>query len=390
MKKKIVTMAMCLALAAATVTACGKDEKTEETKTNTATKNEATADTATEATQITADEAVISIADYTVCQFAPFSEDVQHAYAENYYANQVLKYTLYGMTGYEVDESKADSAVASGDTINIDFVGKMDGTEFEGGSGTDYNLTIGSGTFIDGFEDQLIGAKVGDTVTVNVTFPEDYGQADLAGKAAEFTVTINHFSTSVELTVDNGWYYIYGAADYETCINDLMAGDAAYTEESYETDCREKYVDSVIEGTEFIDLTAEIDKIYASIYSVYETYAANYGLSVDEFATTYGGYDGEAGFEEYYRASAEKQLKGELAFEYILEKEGMEVTDDEYEAYALDIATAAGYETVAEYEAGYDGQFGSGAFKRYIKSVIAQQEVFDKYISYTEEAATTE
>ena len=83
--------------------------------------------------------------------------------------------------------------VESGDTVNIDYVGTVDGVEFEGGStnGSGADLEIGSGSYIDGFEDQLIGAHPGDTVDVTVTFPEDYGVDELNGKEAVFTVTVN-------------------------------------------------------------------------------------------------------------------------------------------------------------------------------------------------------
>ena len=95
-----------------------------------------------------------------------------------------------GSTSYSTDTSLT---VESGDTVNIDYVGTVDGVEFEGGStdGAGTDLVIGSGSYIDGFEDQLIGAHPGDTVEVNVTFPEDYGVEDLNGKAAVFTVTVN-------------------------------------------------------------------------------------------------------------------------------------------------------------------------------------------------------
>ena len=87
-----------------------------------------------------------------------------------------------------------EGTVKDGDVVNIDFVGKMNGEEFQGGSGSDFNLTIGSGQFIDGFEDGLIGKNVGDTVTLDLTFPEDYSKTntELNGAAVEFTVTINY------------------------------------------------------------------------------------------------------------------------------------------------------------------------------------------------------
>lgn len=91
-----------------------------------------------------------------------------------------------GSTSYSTDTSLT---VESGDTVNIDYVGTVDGVEFEGGStdGAGTDLVIGSGSYIDGFEDQLIGAHPGDTVEVNVTFPEDYGVEDLNGKATGIT-----------------------------------------------------------------------------------------------------------------------------------------------------------------------------------------------------------
>lgn len=92
--------------------------------------------------------------------------------------------------GYSTDTSLT---VKDGDTVNIDYVGSVDGVEFDGGStqGMGTDLVIGSGSYIDDFEDQLIGAHPGDTVEVNVTFPEDYSASDLAGKDAVFTVTVN-------------------------------------------------------------------------------------------------------------------------------------------------------------------------------------------------------
>ncbi|MCR4840694.1 MAG: FKBP-type peptidyl-prolyl cis-trans isomerase [Lachnospiraceae bacterium] len=379
MKKKIATTVICLMAALTMITACGKKEDKK-----TATKGNATpAATVTPAPaakHLSAEEAIVSLADYKTANFDEFSDEVKKAYAVNYYNNQVIRYNLYGMKGYDIDESK--DTVENGDYVNIDFVGKVDGAEFEGGTGTDFNLEIGSHTFVDDFEEQLIGKKIGETVTVNVTFPEDYDKADLKGKDAEFTVTLNHISIPVEITGDNGWLYIYGADDYDSCIASLMEKEAAYDEDKYKTDCRNKYVNDIIAGTEYVDLTSEVDAIYANIYSVYSVYAANYGLTVGEFASQYGGYDGEEGFEQYFRTAAENQLKGELAFEYIANEEGITVSDEEYETYAQSTASAAGYATVAEYASGYDSQFGAGEFRRFVNAEIVKEQMFEKYATF--------
>lgn len=96
-------------------------------------------------------------------------------------------------TSQEASAEDTSLTVADGDTVNIDYVGTVDGVEFDGGStnGTGTDLVIGSGSYIDDFEDQLIGAHPGDEVQVEVTFPDDYGSQDLAGKDAVFAVTIN-------------------------------------------------------------------------------------------------------------------------------------------------------------------------------------------------------
>ena len=112
-----------------------------------------------------------------------------------------IEYLMSMYPSYEVSDKKT---VESGDVVNIDYVGKIDGEEFSGGSATGQHLKIGSGSFIDGFEDGLIGKNVGETVELNLTFPEDYSNnTDLAGKAVVFTVTINSIDTEKEMVYDD-------------------------------------------------------------------------------------------------------------------------------------------------------------------------------------------
>ena len=112
-----------------------------------------------------------------------------------------IEYLMSMYPSYEVSDKKT---VESGDVVNIDYVGKIDGEEFSGGSATGQHLEIGSGSFIDGFEDGLIGKTVGETVELNLTFPENYtNNTDLAGKAVVFTVTINSIDTKKEMVYDD-------------------------------------------------------------------------------------------------------------------------------------------------------------------------------------------
>lgn len=110
-------------------------------------------------------------------------------------------------------DKKKGAKAAAGDQVTIDFTGSVDGVEFEGGAGTDYPLVLGSNSFIPGFEDQLIGARDGDDVTVNVTFPEAYGAAHLAGKAAVFACKIKAVKSPEAAVIDDEFAKKYGAED---------------------------------------------------------------------------------------------------------------------------------------------------------------------------------
>lgn len=133
-------------------------------------------------------EDVMTLADYKGLDITETIVDFTDQEVEDY-----IKSTM----DYEVVE---DTTVKDQDSANIDYEGKIDGKAFDGGTASGYDLVIGSGTFIPGFEDQLIGMKAGETKDIKVTFPEDYGSADLAGKDAVFTVTVNKISRKPELT----------------------------------------------------------------------------------------------------------------------------------------------------------------------------------------------
>lgn len=120
--------------------------------------------------------------------------DTTSATYQNYYSNKLDSGLSY---------QKTEGTVANGDTANIDFVGYLNGEAFSGGTGSDYDLTIGSGQFIPGFEEALIGAVIGETTDINVTFPEDYGVEDLNGQPVVFSVTINYVQSTYELNDEN-------------------------------------------------------------------------------------------------------------------------------------------------------------------------------------------
>ena len=117
---------------------------------------------------------------------------------DDYISNNIL-------SDYKTTNEITNRAAENGDTVNIDFAGSIDGVAFDGGTGSDYDLTLGSGTFIDVFEDQIVGHMPGETFDVNVTFPDDYQATNLAGKDAVFATTLNYINEDVTPDLTDDW-----------------------------------------------------------------------------------------------------------------------------------------------------------------------------------------
>jgi trigger factor len=224
-----------------------------------------------------------------------------------------------------------DRAVQDGDIATIDFKGFMDGEAFAGGEGHDYDLEIGSHSFIDTFEEQLIGKNIGDEVDVNVTFPEGYGQADLAGKPAKFEVKVNaiKFKELPELTDE----YVADTTDSENVAdykNDIVGRLKVRKLEAAKSAKQEELLTKLIDMAE-MDVPApmiELDidnKVHEFEYNI-----TRQGLSLEMYLQ-YMGQTMES-MREAYRPMSEKQVKGRLVLEAVAANEGFEVTDEEITA----------------------------------------------------------
>ena len=181
MKKKTFLLSLCLCLMLA-FTGCSKNDSTAD-------------DNSTTENTTVASNGEVTLGEYKGIEVVMESTDVTDAEIQ-------VRLDNFVASNATVEEITDRTDVQDGDVANIDYVGKIDGEAFDGGSAEGTDLTIGSGTFIDGFEEQLVGATVGETIDINVTFPENYTSKDLAGKEATFTVTINSIGKSVtpELT----------------------------------------------------------------------------------------------------------------------------------------------------------------------------------------------
>lgn len=251
-------------------------------------------------------------------------------------------------------DKREDGVVQNGDVANIDYEGKKDGVAFDGGTAQGYDLTIGSGVFIDGFEDGLIGVKVGDTVDLDLTFPENYGSADLAGQDVVFTVTVNYVKEMPEITdelvselSDGAYSTVDGYREY---MRGLLQEDK---EEEQEYNIYMDLMTQLYNTCTINDYPQElVDYSVASMHQVYEDYAAMYGMTVEDMVSSFGLTMDE--FDEMIVENVKENLQQELILKAIAEQEDLLISEDEYATGTAGYAEQYGYGSAEEFEADYD------------------------------------
>ena len=223
----------------------------------------------------------------------------------------------------------SDKEIENGDTANIDFEGFKDGVAFEGGKAEGHNLVIGSGSFIPGFEDQLVGKKAGEEVDVNVTFPADYHAEELAGAPVVFKVKVN--AVKVKELPELNDEFAQDTTEFET-LAELKADLKAKGEE------RNAVVDAVVANTEIeVPETMVNAQIDSSIMEL--NYSLQYqGFSVEQLLEMTGKSMQELRDEK--KEDAEKSVKASLVIDAIAKAENVEVTEEEVEAEAAKMAEA--------------------------------------------------
>ena len=236
-----------------------------------------------------------------------------------------------------------DKAIEEGDQATIDFEGFVDGVAFEGGKGEDYPLTIGSHSFIDTFEDQLVGKNVGDDVEVNVTFPENYGQASLAGKPAKFEVEIKDIKVK-ELPELND-EFVQDTTEFENLNeykNEIAGKLIVAKKQQAKNKMEEDLVTALVEGCEMDVPQVMIDNDIDMKIEDFSRNIQSQGLSLDVYLQ-YMGQTVES-MREAYRPMSEKQVKARLALEAVANAENFAVEEADLDAEIEKIAKAYGME----------------------------------------------
>ena len=244
------------------------------------------------------------------------------------------------VTDAEVDEKVERERNNLGDTVVIDFVGSVDGVEFDGGKGENFSLELGSGQFIPGFEDQLVGAKAGETVEVNVTFPENYQAEDLAGKDAKFVTTIHEVKAKEVPALDDEL-----AKDIDEEVETLDELKAKYRKElesakeiAYDDAVEAAAIELAVENAEIVELPEEM--VHDEVHRAMNEFMGNMqrqGISPEMYYQLTG--TSEEDLHKQYEADADKRVKTNLVIEAIAKAEGFEASDEEIEKEINDLAS---------------------------------------------------
>lgn len=334
----------------ALMTGCGNaDTDTAETTQESMAESETGTEAGTEDYGPEAYLSGINVADYvTLGEYKGIEVSVDAPVVTDEYLDSYIDYVLQSnMVTTEI----TDRPVEEGDIVNIDYEGKIDGVAFDGGTAQGYDLTIGSGTFIDGFEDGLIGAETGETVDVNVTFPENYQGEEVAGKDAVFTVTVN--SISVETLPELTDEFVQGldvgvntVEEYRQYAYDLLMEEEQATHDS---NAEIAVLEAVMAGSQIQDPPEDMtNRYYNRIIDNMTYYASLYGYDLETFLSMQGTS------EDAIRESAAQAGQEIIVMQAIADAEGLSVTDEELDAEIETNAGSLGYDDVEEYRASLD------------------------------------
>ncbi|MGL5258516.1 MAG: trigger factor, partial [Lachnospiraceae bacterium] len=293
---------------------------------------------------------------------------------------EIENYINYILTNSATTEEITDrTVVAEGDIANIDFEGKKDGVAFDGGTSQGYDLTIGSGSFIEGFEAGLIGANVGDTLDLALTFPETYSSEELAGADVVFTVKVNSISKKVDAELNDE--FVVGLAiegtqtvdEFKEYIYNILY-EEAYS--SYTTSVEDAVIAKILENSKFSDVPEELITYYANIIQAnIESQATYYGMELEAFVKAYFGMEMDE-FEERKKEGGKESAMQAMIFKKIAELESIEVTDEIIDEDIKASYAALGYETAEAYKETVDTE----AYRDYLVS--------QKVLSYLVENVT--
>jgi len=311
--RKYVRLALCALAVTALTAGCSK-------------KNEdVSAESSAEATEAAVDNGkVTKLGDYKGIEITKMSTEV---------TDEELEARIQSILDANPEYIEVDRAAKEGDTVNIDYVGMKDGVAFDGGTAEGFDLELGSGSFIDGFEDGLVGAKTGDEVSLNLTFPEQYHSEELAGQAVVFDVTVNAVKEKKDAVLDDA--FVQRMSDFTT-VDEFRADTLADMQEAKETQAEQQLENdafqAAIANSEFELNQAAVDEQYQQQLDYYTGMVQMYGMQLSDYVSAFGMT--EEDFQKELRTMSEEALKQQLLVTAIADAENLKVEDADREKLA--------------------------------------------------------
>lgn len=322
-KKNMMKTGLAVAAAMVVMTGCGNSSTSETTATETTVAAEETTAYETKSAEELADEAKIVLGEYKGLERTGKKTEITDDY--------LMSELEYLTTLYPVEVTGRPAKL--GDVANIDYVGYDGDVAFDGGTAEGYDLELGSGTFIDGFEDGIVGMEIGEERDLNLTFPEEYHSEDLAGKEVVFHVTLNSLASAEDSKVDDDLAKRVMGDDSATLemlkedvYNDLLI-EAEY---AYYVNVGGEVLNQLVTNSEITCDPDAVEQMHNELKTTYTTQAGLYGISYEEYVSYFFGMT-----PEDMEAYAEELVKQEMVLEALIEAENLEATDEQKEMLAI-------------------------------------------------------
>lgn len=304
------------------LTSCSNN-KEEETQTDAAVTTAADS-------EVSSGQDSVTLGEYMGVLFTPVSTEV---------TDEQVEAEIQALIDANPVITEVDREAKEGDVVNIDFVGLKDGVAFQGGTSQGYNLTLGSGRLIDGFEDGLIGTKKGQEVSLNLTFPEEYGNAELAGQDVVFDVTVNAVQESTPAVLDDT--FVAANTDYTT-VQECRAGIRKDLEDlaadNAQTQKKNQVFMKVMEVSDVTVSDETVQKYYDEQMEAYENQAASFGMELKDMVQDMDSFQSEL------MELSKEIARQNLVIDAIAEKENIAVEDSDRETMAVEFGFASAEE----------------------------------------------
>lgn len=305
-RKKWIRVVLCAAVVAAAAAGCKKQEVQE------------TTEAPTEAVSAELPEASVTLGEYKGVSVADTYAEVTDEDVED----RIQQVLAANPSYVEVDRPAED-----GDIVNIDYVGMKDGVPFDRGADDNFDLTLGSHAFIDGFEDGLIGAKTGDELSLNLTFPENYGSAELAGQDVVFDVTVNAVKEQVDAELNDEFVQQVSkesqtVEEYRAELREMMNEQAR---EMADLQIQNDVMEKVMENATFTGVDERVEAEFTQELASMESVLSQQGATLDEYAAMYGTSAEE--MKNQLRDEIRNVTQMNLVADAVAEAEGLEADD---------------------------------------------------------------